>query len=195
MSEPAEALRDDLRRVAWCDYATIDAAAGLLGAREIIVLAGRLGDLATHLAARSGDPSGPPGALPGTERIDLTANWDSVTVAGWFVRNTLRRWVWIDILFTAELVTYELTKAFVTAVQDHEPNAPTRMTVRLRAISANRLVIEVHDSPANTAALAQADGLISECAHEASVRSGQCRAGGRTVVWCELARPEYNQWI
>jgi hypothetical protein len=199
MTEPAETLRDDLRRVAWCDYASIDAAAELLDDREIIILAGRLDNLATHLSSRAGDghPDPPRGAAPGIgpDRIDLTAQWDSVTVAGWFVRNTLTRWLWADVLFNAELVTYELTKTFIGAVQDHELTDPTRMTIRLRAISVNRLVVEIHDSPDNAAALAEADDLISECVEQVSVRSGIYRRDGRTTVWCELARPEGNRWI
>lgn len=107
----------------------------------------------------------------------------------------MRRWWWTDVRFDAELVTYELTKAFVAAIQNNEPDEPTRMTVRLRAISANRLVIEVHGSPADTAVLTEAEELISECVHNTSVRAGQYRTKGRTIVWCELARPEFNRWI
>ncbi|MGF6887249.1 hypothetical protein ABIA39_004384 [Nocardia sp. GAS34] len=199
MSEQAETVRDDLRRVAWCEFAAIDAAAKLLDDREIVILAGRLDAIATHLSSRAGDghPVPPQGAVPGTgpDRIDLTVQWDSVTVAGWFVRNTLTRWLWADVLFNAELVTYELTKAFVGTVQDCEPADPTAMTIRLRAISANRLVVEVHDSPGNAAVLGEAEELISECVQDVSVRSGVFRRHGRTTVWCELARPEGDRWI
>lgn len=86
-------VRDELRRVGWCDHATLDAVAELLGDREINLLAGKLGMIAAHLASRAGIGQGmpPPGTFPGagSERIDLAAQWNAVTVAGWFVRKKL----------------------------------------------------------------------------------------------------------
>lgn len=193
---PEEVRRDEFERVAWCAHHEVDMMATLLSDREIIILAGQLESVATHLASRvSSGGSAPAGAILGAERIELAAQWDSVTVAGWFVRNTLTRWLWADVLFDAQLAVYELTKAFVAAAEDGDAAEPTRMTVRMRAISTTRLVLEIHDSPGNAEIIAAADQLISPCVTSIAVRSGQCRTDGRTTAWCELARPEFNRWI
>src|SRR6266702_7210886 len=128
------ALRDEMRRIGACDHATLDAVAAMLGEREIVILADKLGNVAAHMASRAGTAKGlpPPGTFPGAgaERIDLAAQWNAVTVAGWFARRTLMRWQWTDILFDGVYATYELTKAFVGAVLQHEPGSVTRMTLR-----------------------------------------------------------------
>ncbi|WP_067670334.1 hypothetical protein [Nocardia miyunensis] len=170
--------------------------AKLLSDREIIILAGQLEAVAMHLASRAGGESGaPPGPILRAERIELAAQWDSVTIAGRFVRNTLTRWLWVDALFDAQLAIYELTKAFVSVVQAADAIEPTRMTVRVRAVSTSRLVLEVHDSPDNAEILSAADNLISERIRRTAIRCGLHRTNGRTTAWCELARPEFNRWI
>jgi len=193
------ALREEIRRIGACDHATLDAVAAMLDDREITVLAGKLGNAAAHIASRTGTRGGlpPPGTVPGAgaERIDLTAQWNAVTVAGWFVHKTLMSWWWTDVLFDGVYVTYELAKAFVGAVQEHEPDSVTRMTLRLRALSTGRLVVELHDSSENAAWIAAADGLISEQVAHLALRSGRYEANGRTVLWCELARPDSSRWI
>ncbi|MQY19490.1 hypothetical protein [Nocardia macrotermitis] len=192
-------VRDELRRIASYDHATLDAVAAVLDDREINVLAGRLGMLAAHLASRAGLGRGmpPPGTFPGagSERIDLAAQWNAVTVAGWFVRRKLTAWWWYDLLFDGVLVTYELVKAFVTAVAEDDPSRVTRLTLRLRALSAGRLVIEVHDSPENAHLISAADNLISTQVQHVAHLYGRHEHHGRTVLWCELARPELTRWI
>lgn len=192
-------LRDEIRRIGAYDHATLDAVAELLGDREIIFLASRLGMIATHMASRAGIAQGmpPPGTVPGagTERIDLAAQWNAVTVAGWFVRRKLTAWWWHDVLFDAVLVTYELVKAFVTAVADDDPDRITRLTVRLRALSAGRLIIEVHDSPENAHLIAASENLISDQVQHTAHHYGRYTHQGRTVLWCELARPDLSRWI
>ena len=193
---PEEVRKAEFQRVAWCTHHEIDLMVNLLGDREIVILAGQLEMVAMHLASRAGNGgTAPPGTILQAERIELTAQWDSVTIAGWFVRNTLTRWLWVDMLFDAQVAVYELTKAFVSVVQASGPDEPTRMTVRLRAISTSRLVIEVHDSPDNAEIVAAADDLISDCVASTAIRCGLHRTKGRTAAWCELARPEFNQWI
>lgn len=195
----AAALRDEMRRIGACDHATLDAVAAMLGEREIVILADKLGNVAAHMASRAGSSRGlpPPGTFPGAgaERIDLAAQWNAVTVAGWFTRATLMRWQWGDVLFDAASVTYELTKAFVGAIVEHEPDSITRMTLRLRTLSAGRLLVELHDSPENAPWIAGARDLISKQVGHIAVRSGRYEAAGRTVLWCELARPELSRWI
>lgn len=113
-----------------------------------------------------------------------------------FVRNTLVRWAWSDVLADAERAVHDLTKAFVAAVEDRELEYPTRMTLRLRAESAARLVVELHDSPENAAIIAESGRLISDYVERISVRCGQHCASGRTVIWCELGRPEVSSpWL
>ncbi|WP_067887111.1 hypothetical protein [Nocardia vaccinii] len=192
-------VRDEIRRVAWCDHATLDAVAELLDNREINILAGKLGMVAAHMASRAGAGQGmpPPGTFPGagSERIDLAAQWNAVTVAGWFVRRKLTAWWWHDVLFDSVLVTYELVKAFVAAVADDDSSRITRLTLRLRALSAGRLVIEVHDSPENAHLISAADNLISAQVEHIAHHCGRHEHHGRTVLWCELARPELTRWI
>ncbi len=192
-------VRDELRRVGWCDHATLDAVAELLDDREINILAGKLGMIAAHLASRAGIGRGmpPPGTFPGAgnERIDLAAQWNAVTVAGWFVRKKLTAWWWHDVVFDAVLVTYELVKAFVAAVADDDPSRVTRLTLRLRALSAGRLVIEIHDSPENAHLISAADNLISDQVEHIAHHCGRHEHHGRTVLWCELTRPELTRWI
>ena len=192
-------VRDELRRVGWCDHATLDAVAELLDDREINILAGKLGMIAAHLASRAGIGRGmpPPDTFPGAgnERIDLAAQWNAVTVAGWFVRKKLTAWWWHDVVFDAVLVTYELVKAFVAAVADDDPSRVTRLTLRLRALSAGRLVIEIHDSPENAHLISAADNLISDQVGHIAHHCGRHEHHGRTVLWCELTRPELTRWI
>lgn len=202
MSSPARIadLLGEIRRISACKHAALDAATGPLSDREKAILAGQLTKVAAHIATRVGVSQGlpPPGTLPGarTDRLDLSAQFSAVRVAGMFLRNTLFRWGWTDLLGDAERAVHDLTKAFVAAVEDRELGYPTRMTLRLRAESAARLVVELHDSPENAGVVAESGRLISDYVERISVRCGQHFAGGRTVIWCELGRPEgSSRWL
>jgi hypothetical protein len=191
-------LLDEIRRVGFCDSGALDAAIGALTDGEKAMLASQLTQVAAHIGTRVGSSRGlpPPGTLPGagTDRLDLSAQWSAVPVAAMFVRNTLHRWQWADVLVDAERAVHELAKAFVAAVEDAELPYPTRMTLRLRAASARRLVVELHDSFENAAVIADSGWLVSDCVERISVRCGQHSHNGRTVVWAELARPELDRW-
>ncbi|WP_157117352.1 hypothetical protein [Nocardia vaccinii] len=192
-------LLDDLRRVGACECIAIDAATRLLSDREKQILADQLARVATHLATRVGSSRGlpPPVVLPGggSDRIDLSAVWSAVAIAGLFVRNTMHRWFWADVLVDAERLAVELTASFVTAVTSSMLDHPTRMMLRLRAISAVRVVVELRDSPENAHVVAAAGPLITPCVEKISVRCGQHVVAGRTMLWAELARPELRRWI
>ncbi|MBB5917463.1 hypothetical protein BJY24_006375 [Nocardia transvalensis] len=193
-------LLEEIRRLSSCEHAALDAATGLLSEGERAYLADRLTQVAVHIATRAGVGRGlpPPGTLPGagTDRIDLSVQCTAILVAGMFLRNTLFRWGWMDVLTDAGRAVHDLTTAFVAAMEDSPVRYPTRMTVRLRAVSAARLVVEVQDSPENAGVIAEAGRLISADIERNSVRCGQHTIGGRTVVWAELSRPEPStRWI
>lgn len=196
---PARTLLDELRRIGASECRALDAATAPLSDREKVLLSAQLARIATHIGSRVGTAQGlpPPDILPGSSsgRLDLSAQLPSVIVAAVFVRNTLHRWGWADVALDTECAVRELLTAFVTAIDAAEPIAPTRMTLRLRALSHRRLVVELRDCPANAAIIATAGYLISTHIERISVRSGQHTAAGRTVVWCELARPEFSRWI
>ncbi|WP_147289029.1 hypothetical protein [Nocardia mexicana] len=183
-----------------CECSALDAAMRGLGDREIAVLAGQLTKVAAHIAARVGSARGlpPPGTLPGAgaDRIDLSAQPTAVPVTAMFVRNTLFKWQWGDVLVDAERAVREMTNCFVAALDACDLGYPTRMSVRLRAVSAGRLIVELHDSVENAAAIAGSGNLISKYVERISARCGQYRTGGRTVLWAELGRPELaSRWI
>ncbi|WP_280385998.1 hypothetical protein [Nocardia wallacei] len=193
-------LLNDIRRVSACECSALDAATWGLSAREIAVLAGQLTKVAAHIATRAGSARGlpPPGTLPGAgaDRLDLSAQRSAVPVAAMFVRNTLFKWQWGDVLVDAERAVREMANSFVAAIEECDLGYPTRMSIRLRAISAGRLIVELHDSVENSAAVAASGNLINERVERMSARSGQYRTGGRTVLWAELGRPEPgSRWI
>lgn len=194
-----DGLLADLRRVGACECIAIDAATRLLTDREKEILADQLARIATHLATRVGSSRGlpPPVVLPGggCDRIDLSAVWPTVAIAGLFVRNAMHRWFWADVLVDAERVAVELTASFVAAVSSAMPDRPTRMMLRLRAISAARVIVELRDSPENAPVVAAAGPLITPCVEKISVRCGQHVVAGRTMLWAELSRPELQRWI
>ncbi|WP_245671266.1 DUF4254 domain-containing protein [Nocardia amamiensis] len=190
----AHALLEQIRRIGASNRMALEAATVALSDREKDMLASQLTRVAAHIAARGGNARGLPlpEAAPGggTDRIDLSAQLNAVPVAEMFVRNTLHKWGWAGVLVNAERVTHELTTAFVTAIEHQGLATPTRMTLRLRAVSSARLVVELHDSPENATIIGGAGRLISECVERISVRYGRHSAGGRTVLWCELERPQ-----
>ncbi|MEU2034937.1 hypothetical protein [Nocardia amamiensis] len=188
----AQALLEKIRRISASECTALDAATVALSDHEKSMLANQLRRVAAHITRRVGSARGslepPPSGR--TDRIHLSAQLNAVPVAEMFVRNTLHKWDWADMLADAERVTHELATAFVAAIDEHPPANPTRMTLRLRAVSPSRLVVELHDSPENARIIGGAARLISECVERISVRYGRHSAGGRTVLWCELGRPE-----
>ncbi|WP_280384215.1 hypothetical protein [Nocardia wallacei] len=88
----------------------------------------------------------------------------------------------------------DLTASFVTVIEECGLDHPTRMTLRLRAMSAARLVVELHDSAENAEFIAGSGTLITEYVERASIRCGQHYTGARTVLWSELSRPELGRW-
>lgn len=192
-------LLDQIRRLGTSECRALDAATAGLSDREKVILSAQLSRVATHIAAGVESPAGwpPPEVLPGngSGSLMLSAQSSAVLVAALFVRNTLHRWGWADVLVDAECVVRELTTAFVAAVAQAGVTDPTRMTLRLRAPAYRRLVIELRDGPDNAAVIAQAGSLITERVARIGVRSGRYCANGRTVLWCELARPELSRWI
>ncbi|RDI50140.1 hypothetical protein [Nocardia mexicana] len=201
MSDPARDtdLLDEIRRVGACAGTDLDAVTLALSDGEMTFLARQLTKVATHIATRAGSSRGlpPPGTLPGagTDRIDLSAQWTAIPIAGMFLRNTLTRWLWADVMVDADRAVHDLTKAFVAVIETRQLPYPTRMTLRLRAASATRLIVELHDSPENAHITTESGNLISPRIENISVRCGQHTNRGRTILWCELARPEYNRWI
>ncbi|MBB5914181.1 hypothetical protein BJY24_003048 [Nocardia transvalensis] len=189
-------LLDHIRRLGACECAAVGAATNALSEREKAILAAQLSKVATHLATRAGSSVGlpPPGTTPGAgiDRIDLSAQWTALPVARIFVHNTLIRWQWGDVLIDGECAVQELITAFVAAVEACPLGYPTRMTLRLRVLSAARLVVELHDSPENAQVIIDSGRLITECVERISVRCGRHSAGGRTVLWAELGRPEVS---
>ncbi|MBB5911888.1 hypothetical protein BJY24_000755 [Nocardia transvalensis] len=111
-------------------------------------------------------------------------------MAAIFVRNTVLRWRWDDVLIDGERAVREMTGAFVAAVEARDLGYPTRMGIRLRAVSSGRLVIEVHDSAENASVIADSGRLVTETVERISVRCGQYCTAGRTVLWAEIGRPE-----
>lgn len=192
-------LLDQIRQVGASEWGALDAATAVLSDREKVLLADQLTRVATQIATRVGYPpdSPPPEVLPGSDsgRLALTVQPAAVLAAALFVRNTLHRWGWADLLVDAEYATRELTTAFVTAVAAAEYSTPTRMVLRLRALSRRRLVVELRDSPGNADLIATSEYLLSTHLQRISVHSGRCCTAGRTVLWCELARPELSRWI
>ncbi|WP_024799844.1 hypothetical protein [Nocardia sp. BMG51109] len=187
-------LLGEIRSLSTCDCTALDAATGSLSDGEKYFIASELTRTATHIATRVGSARGlpPPTTqrVAGPDSIDLSAQGTAVPVAVWFVRNTLHKWLWTDVLTDAELAAHELTAALVGAVEARQPLPPTRITLRLRPVSPARLVIEVHDSPENAHLVAEAERLISETVERISVRCGRHHNGRRAVLWSELARPE-----
>ena len=197
---PDHALLDAIRRAGAGDCRALDAATGVLSDREKAFLVTQLRRVATHLATRVGSVPGlpPPETLPGSgsDHLELSAQQSAVPVAAIFVRNTLMyRWGWADLVIEAEHAVREMTSMFVAAILRFDRTDPTRMTLRLRAVSSGRLVIELYDSPANDDIITDTPRLISEHLERLSVRCGRHRSGGRTVVWCEIGRPELSRWI
>ncbi len=75
-------------------------------------------------------------------------------------------------LADAERVVHDLTKAFAAAVEDYELQYPTRLTLWLRAESAARLLVEVHDSPENSMIIAESGRLVSDYVER--IKSARC---------------------
>ncbi len=191
-------LLAQMRRICASDAAALDSATEALSDIEKRLLANHFSQVAAHIASRIGCRRGlpPPDCLPGSgERLELSAQVTAPLVAKMFVRNVLHRWWWVDVLADSEFVVHELTTAFVDAVADHERPHPTRMSIRLRAVSATRLVIEVHDSADNAALLESAGRLVTEAVQHRSVRCGRHTAHGHTMLWAELCRPELGRWL
>lgn len=192
-------LLTEIRNICACECTALDAAAQRMSDREKQILVDQLTRVATHLATRVGESPCPPDAPPGlgSDRIDLSAVRSAIPVAGMFIRNTLRRWLWMDVLIATERAATELTTAFITAVEAAALEYPTRMTLRLRTISAARVVVELRDSPENAPIIAAAGPLlITPALEEVSVRcGGHTTPAGRTLVWSELSRPELQRWI
>lgn len=192
----ASELLATIRGISISQGSALDAATRSLGDTEKVLLAAELTRVADHIASRVGSSRGlpPPGTLPpaGIERIDLSAQPTAVPVAGMFVRNTVIRWLWVDLLTATECVVHDLTTAFIDALTACELAHPTRMSLRLRSAASGRLIVEVRDSPENAHLIAHAGRLISDRVERMSVRCGQHCAGGRTVLWSELRRPEFG---
>ncbi|MBF6174653.1 hypothetical protein [Nocardia blacklockiae] len=195
---PDAGLLAELRRIVSCGHTDLDVAVQTLSDREIAFLSGQLAKVAVHLATRIGGAAGlpPPGTLPGAgaEQLDLSAQRSALPVARMFVRNSLFRWQWGDVLHDADGVTQVMCRSFVAAVEAYGLGYPTRMTLRLRVLSAARLIVELHDSAENAALVSTSDQLVTAEIEQRSVRCGRHRAGGRTVLWAELARPEFGRW-
>lgn len=197
-SSAGQKLLEQIRCLAGSETRALDAATVGLSDAEKLILSTQLARIATYIAAcveYSGAP--PPHVLPGNSSgsLALSAHGPAVLVATHFVRNTLHGWGWADVLVDAERATRELTTTFVTAMAKAGVTTSTRMTLRLRAPADRRLLIELRDSAENAHVIEEAGDLITEQVERISVRSGQFRANGRTVLWCELARPELSRWI
>ncbi|MBO0853043.1 MAG: sensor histidine kinase [Nocardia sp.] len=196
--DPARVLYQ-LRSLTTVDHLMLDAATRYISEGERSTLANQLSRAATHLATGIGSNRAVPSSLTATgtdcDELDLCAQPTAALVAAVFVRNTLHRWQWGDVLVDAECVVRELITAAVDAVTADGPGYPTRITVRLNAIASTRLRVEIRDCPDNAAAIAAAERLTTDRVEHLSARCGRHHAHGRTTLWAELTRPGDCRWI